>query len=159
MTSTNTVAADISDPPDEPNEHDHYINLSAFIARLMTERIIEHPDFILSLMIDAFENDPSRLTPLLRNAFVRAAAMYIIYAGQTAFSNIVLLPDMDELNGDKRMEAGPMYNGPVAGLKRWAFWKKGFEAAVESSDSTDGCKKLAGKAAQLMACLETSMML
>jgi hypothetical protein len=81
---------------------------------------------------------------------------YAISAMRRAFKQILYPGDIrDDL---RPWSAGPLYDGkPLLTLHRWHFWKDGFKAIEGEDERSDECKRVAAKAADLMACIEKNL--
>jgi hypothetical protein len=97
---------------------------------------------------------------VVREAYVAAAAQWIIWYGQSLFRQVLFTVLPDDL---RAWNPGPLYPGKAdLSLQRWHFWRDGFKAVAteqcgEKSASQQECKNLAAKAARLMDSLEENM--
>lgn len=103
-----------------------------------------------------------RLAILERNTEIMAAALWIIWYGQTIFTFFIY----DEDTKDNIRPVGDIDNigdtGNVApfgprSLERWQYWTRKFEEIEAWSGAMDECKKLAAQAARLMHVIEENM--
>ncbi|KAJ6023993.1 hypothetical protein N7540_004790 [Penicillium herquei] len=136
----------VSYHPDSQTEQ-AYINQCAFMARLSCAGIIQgfHASFRnlrTSLEFDWSKDDH-------HNTRVAGSTMWIIFAGQCLFQNMVH-SHVDEMSSER----GELYTGPVMGLDRWRFWRKAFESAEEGTQLSDDTKALVRKAINLMVAIE-----
>jgi hypothetical protein len=82
------------------------------------------------------------------------AALWVIFAGQTMYPQIVEAPEPEERQSYMQ---GELYQGPTLGLTRWMFWKDAFMIAAEKKASSDNARRLAHSAAELMDTIANSM--
>jgi hypothetical protein len=134
-----------------------YVNYHAFIANLFEYRIVAtDPTYAISAMRRALEGDDSGREADTRDYMILCAAQWIIWYGQSLFKQILYPGDIrDDL---RPWSAGPLYDGkPLLTLHRWHFWKDGFKAIEGEDERSDECKRVAAKAADLMACIEKNL--
>lgn len=60
---------------------------------------------------------------------------------------------------DNLFKPGPLFSGPMFGLERWEFWHEAFIAVPDKKGASDECKRLAGKAVDLMVAIQNDMTL
>lgn len=94
----------------------------------------------------------------LQSAMISAATMWVLINGSSLFTEMVqctkdIFPDREGV----AFQTGVLFKGPIFGIKRWVFWREGFEAAARGEHVDEKCAELAGKAADLMQSLEQSM--
>lgn len=95
----------------------------------------------------------------IRSTMLSAGAMWILNNGSSLFIEMVQCPrDIDaKRHEDKIFRTGPLFDGPIFGIKRWTFWREGFQAAARGNDVDEKCAALAAKAANIMWALEGGM--
>lgn len=81
---------------------------------------------------------------------ISGAAVWILYAGQWLFTEIVECPRLLTPENKRFWGVGSLYTGPILGLVRWKFWHKGFAAATENRRASDESRQIAQKAVDLM---------
>lgn len=82
---------------------------------------------------------------------VSAAAMWIIYSGQRAFHEILLVPESEVLNNAQMP-------GRALQLRTdWERWHNGFDQAAEMADLRDDTRDLSRRVANLMHVFEGSV--
>lgn len=170
-------------------EFSRHINFHSFAAYMGQFKILDMTLMALTTMRDCFEEDchhpgmgnfggvheayealhasgvledPARVARIkIQSCLVSAAAMWILVNGSNLFTELVQFPRQisTELLDDQFVANGRRYDGPVVGLERWSFWRKGFENAArgEAGGVEDECAQLAAKAAKGMAVLEEIM--
>lgn len=131
--------------------------MCAFIARTSSVGItgLTGPNYAIWTMRENLETQCKKEA---YSELVNGAAVWIICAGQWVFNEIVQYPPILDGWFEKAWSNGPLYAGPIVGIKRWKFWKKGFLAAEQSASANDECKKNARKAYDLMNVIERSCM-
>ncbi|KZF26977.1 hypothetical protein L228DRAFT_265324 [Xylona heveae TC161] len=145
----------LDDDTDFQDQVSKCINMQAFIARLVECHFIDNPLWGIWTLRQALESE--WIGDEADSCFFSGAAMWILLAGQTLFVQTVQAPKEIEPDFKNSYNGGPLYTGPALGLERWRFWQKAFDAVSDREGITDECKKLAGKAAELMATLERTM--
>lgn len=124
------------------------------------QRIIStDPTYPIWSMKEAFEGFPAPRSESykLRDCVVSAAAQYIIWSGQTLFQQISYSADFGAHN-EPAFQGGPLFDGEgVLTLRRWQFWRKGFEDAATSEKCGAECVNLAERAASLMSSIEENL--
>ncbi|KAJ5109438.1 hypothetical protein N7456_006113 [Penicillium angulare] len=140
--------------PGTPEEQQS-INEYAFLARLSAAGILgdvkfatTHLKAMLEADVDYENNDP------LYSGRIAEATMWIIYAGQWLFKELVQSPCAREPSDKGAFLPGPLYSGSILGITRWLFWKKVLEVARESTRVSDETRRLTTKAVDFMNALE-----
>ncbi|KAJ5714550.1 uncharacterized protein N7483_011731 [Penicillium malachiteum] len=134
--------------PDSQTE-EAYIRQCAFMARLSSAGIIQGFHTSLRNLRTSLEFDWSKDDH--HNMRVAGSTMWILFAGQFLFQNMVhSRACVDEVS----LELGELYTGPVMGLDRWCFWRKAFDSARECTQFSDDTKALVGKTIDLMDAIE-----
>ncbi|KAJ5155263.1 hypothetical protein N7492_008066 [Penicillium capsulatum] len=82
------------------------------------------------------------------------AAVWILYAGQWLFTEVVETPRSLTASDERRWGPGELYKGPVLGLPRWKFWKQALHAASGNKNARDEAQRFAHKAVDFMDDLE-----
>lgn len=128
--------------------------MCAFVARLTAYgyggNCISFPIWDMQDSLETeFTNDG------LYSTYVSGAAMWFLCAGQWLFDQIVHVrrSPQEIRRAGKCWDTGELYQGPKLGLERWKFWQKAFTVAAESARTTEECKRLALKAANIMRAL------
>ena len=101
----------------------------------------------------------------IRDAYVMAAAQYILCYGQSFFRSLLL--EGSNRSGPNEVKAwspGPLYSGKAAlSIDRWRFWRDRFKVYASLAQEPDRsrigpcseeCQCLAQKAAEMMDILE-----
>ncbi|KAJ5349540.1 hypothetical protein N7541_007267 [Penicillium brevicompactum] len=134
-------AYEIGPNPDKPLE---WPNKMSFYAHLSALSCLPHDHgYAFNALRDAFQVRDVTWGPQFegeQDQHVLAAAQFILWDGLETF---------------KQIRAGDAGAGELS-LKGWKFYQKGFED-VENSDLGEECKKVAKKAANLMATIEESL--
>ncbi|KAJ5638685.1 hypothetical protein N7528_001075 [Penicillium herquei] len=128
--------------PDTQEEIDSYINVCSFLARLSAAGEEYFPLAIWNFRQN-LEYDRSDYKHLSEDL-----------AGQWLFQNVAHCPAVLDSSEQQTLECGSLYSGPVLGLARWSFWRKGLESVSESTQLTDQTKSLVQKAVDLMNAIE-----
>jgi hypothetical protein len=133
-------------------------NLMAFYAHLSSTHIVPHdPMYTIWTMREAFRAPTNPRFEGERDQWILAAAQFILWDGTELFKH-VLAPDLD----DERPSLQPgllCFSEYRLCLRRWHFWKSGFEKAVEGdSELGEECRRVARKAASLMGAIEECLM-
>lgn len=134
-------------------EDGNSVNMCAFVARLTAHGVINSINFPIWDMQDSLE---SEITNDGRyNRCISGASMWFLCAGQWLFDQIVHVRRSPEeiKEAGACWKTGGLYQGPELGIERWKFWQKGFTVAAESARTTEECRKLARKAANIMHAL------
>ncbi|KAJ6023992.1 hypothetical protein N7540_004789 [Penicillium herquei] len=139
--------------PDSQEEIDCYINACSFLAQLSAAG-----EAYISMVIWTFrrnfEEDRSDDTSEHFSGDVAGCKMWIIYAGQWLFQQMIHSPRPLSSFDKDVWKGGTLYSGPVLDLARWRFWRKGLESASEGTQLTDKTKSLVQKAIVLMDAIE-----
>lgn len=131
-----------------PEPFGGHMNLTAFKARLVTAGVWLWPATASSMLSDVLETRRTGEIDI-DSARIGAAAMWILYSGPAVFD--FLLQEHPKTS----FASGPLYKGPAFGVKRWRFWAKAFEDAVEHIHEEP--QKLALRAASLMHTMERNV--
>ena len=67
------------------------------------------------------------------------AALWVIFAGQAMYPQIVEAPEPKERQSYMQ---GELYQGPTLGLTQRMFWKDAFMIAAQKKASSDGARRL-----------------
>ncbi|RFU27689.1 hypothetical protein B7463_g8636, partial [Scytalidium lignicola] len=143
-------------------EHPEYwVNFHAFVANFYETGVFgAQPGYALWMMRDSFEEKMPK-EACEQDLNVMAAAQWIIWYGQSLFKLILYGDDQDEdENAKESWRFGKQYTGPLIqrrSVERWRYWKQCFQLIVSDTDSSDECKKLASRSANLMDAIEKSM--
>lgn len=132
-------------------EEEHAINISSFLARLCSYGMFGRPlwaIWTLRLYLEYPNSDDCYSGSIL------IAAVWIIYAGQWIFTQMVQTPFAMDPWYENACSTGDLYTGPILGLARWRFWKEAFDAASESEKVHDDARRLARKAVVFMGAIE-----
>lgn len=89
------------------------------------------------------------------NGCIASASMWIIYAGQWLFTEIVKSPPTTSKSNEGLWRNGPLYTGSVLGLERWKFWRQAFEDACVNVQVSSESRALAEKAMNFMNAIES----
>ncbi|CAF9921354.1 hypothetical protein IMSHALPRED_005160 [Imshaugia aleurites] len=144
--------------PENPSE---YVNFHAFAANVFERRFFSNgPTWAIWAQRDAHE-DRREEKGVIRDAYVLAAAQWILWYGQSLFKQVLFPGDApDDL---RPWTPGPLYHGKASlSLHRWHFWRDGFNA-VASGQEKGGeafgqeCTSVAAKAVEIMDSLERNM--
>ncbi|OJJ51771.1 hypothetical protein ASPZODRAFT_163556 [Penicilliopsis zonata CBS 506.65] len=130
------------------------LNECAFLARLSAAGI--SPDIIYAIwnFRELLEEEAAyKHNAALYSASMAGASVWIIYAGQSLFKEVVHSPRASSLN-ETSWRTGTLYDGPILGFPRWSFWRKTLDAARESPRVGDDTRVLTQKAVELMDVLE-----
>ncbi len=145
----------------DPGYPSKYVNFHAFAANLDERRVFStSPTWAIWAQRDAHETRQEDQGSI-RDAYILAAAQWILWYGQSFFKQIIFREDVstDTL---RMWSPGPLYDGKsFLSLHRWHFWRDSFNAVAseEKGEKEFGqeCKTVAGKAAALMDSLEKNM--
>ncbi|KAI9837081.1 MAG: hypothetical protein M1819_000730 [Sarea resinae] len=147
----------------DPENPSAYINFHAFVANLHERRIFrtDHT-WAIWAQRDALEN-PQEDQGVIRDAYVLAAAQWILWYGQSLFKQVLSHGEVSPKDL-QYWKPGPLYNGKAdLSLHRWHFWRDAF-AAVASSETIEEkggygqeCKNVSAKVAAMMDSLEQNM--
>lgn len=149
------------DAKDIAAEYRRALNISAFLARLTQCGFLSYSPFSIWTMRACLEEPVPH--PETLDYSVSSAALWIILAGQTLYTQVVEAPPHSpppppSNNTGSMYAPGKLYHGPEFGAARWRFWNRAFEsAAVDRKDSSDECRRLARTAAGLMRLIEQGM--
>ncbi|KAM7215638.1 hypothetical protein V8F06_008929 [Rhypophila decipiens] len=131
------------------------LNLGAFFARLSQSGLINMFSYGIRT-IRQLEHEHTDLR--FADTVASLAALWIIFAGQSLYTWVVEAPLVPEPGKENALHStGPLYNGPVYGRERWAFWRDALKAAAERENASDESKKLARNAAEVMDVIERSV--
>lgn len=139
-----------------PGEEDpcEWPNTNAFYANIEECRIFyPSPTFAIWVMRDAFEQILEKeegYFPGMRQQYILAAAQWILWSGQSIFKQIIY-PDDEHPEGRASWSPGPLYDGePLLNLRRWRFWRDGFEKAAGDNCLNEECRGVSRKVAAIM---------
>lgn len=138
--------------PDDPEEYAQGLNSSAFLARL-TQSGFLHSPFPIWVMRWSLEDTVD--DHKVRDCLVTSAALWIAFAGQAIYTQVVEAPLPEKTEGIYKN--GNLYHGPEMGLERWVFWKKVLTATSNDKEASEECQRLAGNAADLMDAIEQNV--
>ena len=157
----------------EPENPIAYVNFHAFAANVFEHRLfrITDPDWAIWALRDGLEETHDKENEKgVRDAYILAAAQWILWFGQTLYKSLLLASSSSKNSGLKEERAwrpGPMYSGKaVLSIDRWHFWIDRFIVYGSSSEKPDRsvlgpcseeCQRLARKAAEMMDVLERSL--
>lgn len=85
---------------------------------------------------------------------VMTAAVWIVYAGQWLFTQMVQCPRAMDSWDERACSAGSLYTGSVLGLTRWTYWKEALKTASESEKAHEEARRLTRKAVAFMDAIE-----
>ncbi|PNY24560.1 Uncharacterized protein TCAP_05501 [Tolypocladium capitatum] len=136
--------------PNAPNYHSN-VNVYAFAARLTEAQILKiHTGFVATALETAIGRAiAGGVSPEERSARVSAAAMFIIYSGETIYARMLELRLEAQDDRYRYWRSGPSF--PLADLSSWALWRAGFVDAAQSTALNGESRLLASKAAMLMS--------
>ncbi|KAG8622991.1 hypothetical protein KVT40_007967 [Elsinoe batatas] len=110
-----------------------FVNFEAFLARLLAVDIsTDFMGFAEEPMIWAFKDDHSGQDQRLRDAYVLAAAQWIL----TSASALLAL-----------CQEGKRY----LTVAKWMEWQEGFRKVADDEQHSQECRKIAGQVADMMA--------
>ncbi|KAI9802791.1 MAG: hypothetical protein M1833_001390 [Piccolia ochrophora] len=147
-----------SPDPENPIE---YVNFHAFAANIYERRILgTDATWAIWAQREAHEGLKNEQGSV-RDAYVLAAAQWIIYYGQSFFKEVIRPREVSSTDL-QYWKPGPLYAGKAdLSLDRWHFWRDGFRAAASQEVDEKGlrleCKNVAAKAAALMDAFEDNM--
>ncbi|PWY95903.1 hypothetical protein BO94DRAFT_620264 [Aspergillus sclerotioniger CBS 115572] len=135
-------------------------NLMAFYAHISSMHVLGHdPTYAIWTMRGAFEERPVPWDPPFegeRDQRIIAAAQYILWDGLELFKEVVSPGTIEER--PSWMPGLLCFSEHRLSLRRWHFWKKGFEKSREEGNGlSEECRKVAGKAAALMETIEEGL--
>ncbi|KAJ5116949.1 hypothetical protein N7456_001297 [Penicillium angulare] len=102
--------------PSNPEE-DGFISECAFLARLSVIHMLGDGGLAVCVMKHTLEHDFTA-GHLCYNGSIAAASMWILYAGQWLFAQVVKPRYPTSIEGRGMWSAGVLYEGPVFGLER-----------------------------------------
>ncbi|RLL96285.1 hypothetical protein CFD26_106374 [Aspergillus turcosus] len=118
-----------------------WINLQAFAARLMSKC---DPSLSLFAVWSLRSGLEEELSDKELDGEVAAAAMWMVYGGETLFSQ--LADAVQDEEKERMMKPGTLYSGQgQLCLERWQFWKRRFGESeqIQVNDETKGVIRLA----------------
>lgn len=144
-------------PEAEPEDPNVWVNYNAFIANLYSHHVFDtDPTYAIWTLRDALETENENSS--IREAWILAAAQWIIWDGQSLFKHI-LSPGKISPEDLQSWRSGPLYEGKqVMSLERWRFWKERFGFIAGEEKVGDECKTVAAKATNMMGSIEENMM-
>ncbi|KAI9371432.1 hypothetical protein BJX61DRAFT_543683 [Aspergillus egyptiacus] len=123
-------------------------------ARLASAGLGSNREGMVWCMKNALEMPP-REFELQDSSAVCQAALWILFAGQHFFDEVVVNPEVVDCRQDSRRmyQPGRLYEGPIFGLERWRFWMRRLAEASGDCCLTEEARALAGNATGLMAAI------
>lgn len=127
------------------------MNVYAFAARLTEAQILKiHTGPVATAMETAVGRAiAGGVPPGERSARVSAAAMFIVYSGETIYARMLELRLEAQDDRYRYWRSGPSF--PLADLSSWDLWRAGFVDAARSTALSGESRLLASKAAVLMS--------
>lgn len=137
-------------------------NWQAFLGRLYSDGFLSNTCGFLPVNVfrDTFEGSNNRdSSNQLRIDLIMSAALWIIYAGQAIYNQVVLAP-RSAIDGKVELtwKTGPGYKGKeLTGRDRWLLWRKGFGDALEYGEANEKTIDFATRAIAIMDALDHGM--
>ena len=123
----------------DPEDPQRFVNFHAFVANIDERRIFStDPLWAIWTQREAHEDRrrsefPGQDQDCVRDAYVMAAAQWILWYGQTLFKQL-LSPRKTSDKNYQYWEPGPTHNGKaLLSLHQWHFWRDGFRAVASWS--------------------------
>ena len=133
----------------------------AFVANIYGYHIFPpDPTFAICSMRDALETNLDKEENCIRDAYILGAAQWILWNGHSLFMQLCCPEDEHVRNKSPSQRVGKLYSGkPGLTVHRWAFWRERFAeiAAGKMPSVGDECKGVAGRAVDIMACLDRNL--
>lgn len=143
-------------PAPNPQNLAKYVNFHFFVAEVefcVWQR--SRPTWAIWELRAAFEQDDEFYpSSAVRDAYVLAAAQYLLLKGQDLIQQIVYPGDISALD-KQHWEPGPRYSGSAdMDVRRWHYWRNGFAVEAQKGTASDEVKAVADKTTKLMDMLE-----
>lgn len=147
----------LSAPGDDGADPARYINFQAFLAHVQSAGLfLPSNDYARYAMQSAFNEDHSKDSRQIRDAWVLGAAQWVLWYGQDMFK--LLMWSKETFNSKAEEKDFEAEKTRLVTLTDWKTWKMKFnDVAAGIGGHGEECRGLAKRVAGIMSALEQGM--